>query len=385
MPASFARTLTALRGDRRGGPVAALLIALGILSAWAGWAVFARVSVYRTSTSARIEVQPAPTRVASPVEGRVVTAQLEVGARVASGDILIELDATSERIAADRARARVAALLPEVESIEKELAAEDDAHRYGSTAELDLERESVARLHAAEAALASAEHELAREVELARSGASPQADRDKAEATVKERRGAVDAIRHELAALGASHLAAGDTRRARHEQLSRQRAELMNEVAAQKAEVDRLVHEVERRTVRAPLAGTLGEIALVRPGAVVHAGDVIATVVPEGHLHVVAEYDAVALGRLAPGQSARIRLDGFPSTRYGTLGAQVMRVGSELREGAIRVELDLVERSSSVPVQHGMTCVVDIEIERTSPAALLLRIAGEGLDRSGKP
>jgi membrane fusion protein (multidrug efflux system) len=381
--AAFDRTLGALRSDGRGRSFAALVIAIVVLAVWVVWASLFGISVYRTSSSARFEVTPAAARVASSVEGRVTSAQLVVGSQVAAGDALVELDATNERIAADKARARVTALVPELESIEQELAAEQDARRSGSDAELDTERQISDRLRAARASLAAAERELAREMELAKSGATPTADRDRAETTAVERRAAVAEIEHELKALGATHRVAGDTRVARFEQLSRQRAELANELASQRAEVDRLSHEVERRTIRAPVAGTLGEVATLRPGAVVHAGDVVATVVPPGRLHVVAEYGAVALGRVAPGQRARLRLDGFPWTRYGTVPARVARVGSELRDGTIRVELDLTEEEGSLPVQHGMTCSVDIEIERTSPASLLLRTVGESLDRGG--
>ena len=361
----------------------ALVVAIVMLAAWAGWASLFGISVYRTSTSSRLEVTPAAAHVAAPVEGRVISVQLVVGSHVASGDVLVELDATNERIAADKARERVAALVPELASIEQELAAEQDARRNGSAAELDAEREIGDRLRAAQASLSSAQRELAREVQLAETGATPIVDRDKAETAVVERRAAVAEFEHELRSVGATHRAAGNSRVAHFEQLSRQRTEFVNELSAQRAEVERLSHEVERRTIRAPVAGTLGEVATIRPGAVVRAGDVVATVVPPGRLHVVAEYGAVALGRLAPGQRARIRLDGFPWTRYGTVAARVARVGSELRDGTIRVELDLTDAKPALPVQHGMTCSVDIEVERTSPASLLLRMIGENLKHGG--
>jgi membrane fusion protein (multidrug efflux system) len=384
MAASFHRTLAAIRTDRRRAPVWALSIAFAILGGWIAWALAAEVSVARTSTRARLEVLPAPTRVAAPVAGRVNVVHLQVGAEAAAGDLLVELDATDERIAATKARARATALAPELESIERELVAEDDARLHAGSAELGAEGEVVARLRATQAELALARKELARETELSANGLSPGAERDRALAIVQRRGAELQALQHEAQAIGASHRERGDDRRAHRERLLRQRTELADELAAARADVERLEHEVERRTIRAPVAGTLGEVSGVRPGAVLQAGDVVATVVPRGQLHIVAEYEASVLGRLAVGQPARLRVDGFVWTRYGTIGARVVRVASELRDGTIRVELELTE-CSSIPVRHGMTGVVDVEIERISPFELLLRTIGDRPDGARAP
>ncbi|MGE5186927.1 MAG: HlyD family secretion protein [Acidobacteriota bacterium] len=382
MPAAFPRTLAALRGERQRAPLIALALAIVILSAWLAWGLEARISVYRSSEHARLEVVPGPARVAAPVEGRVTAVHLQVGATVAAGDVLVDLDATAEQIAAARAHTRIAALEPQLASSERELAAEDAGGRSGAEAELDAEREVDARRRAADAGLALAERDLAREQQLADKGASPREALDRATALVAQRRATFEAVQHEADSLGASHRERDEGRRAHREQLEREHDEIASDLAATRAEAARLDHEVERRTIRAPVAGTLGEVAALRPGAVVHDGDVVASVVPAGQLQVVAEYGAAALGRLAPGQHARLRVDGFPWTRYGTVPATVTRVGSELRDGTIRVELALAGDSPAIPVRHGMTGVVDVEVERASPVALLLRTIGESLDRA---
>ena len=106
MPAAFSRTLAAFHADRGRGSLIALAIAIALLAGWIAWALVARVSVYRSSEKARVEVVPAPARVAAPASGRVVAAHLQVGARVAEGDVLVELDGAGERIGAERRRAR---------------------------------------------------------------------------------------------------------------------------------------------------------------------------------------------------------------------------------------------------------------------------------------
>ena len=380
MPASFQRTFAALRDDRGRSPLVAIAVAVALLGGWLAWGALAEVSVYRSSQRARVEVTPAPTRLAAPAGGRVTLARVEVGARVAPGDVLVEFEATPERIAAERARARCATLEPELASLERELAAEDEAGLHAGVAEREAERQLVARLRAADAELAFAEQQLAREKALAGSGVSPKEALERAVAQMRKQRAELASTRHESESLLATNREHAGGRHARKEQLERQRAELASDLAAARGEAERLAFELGRRTVRAPIAGVLGDAAALRPGAVVREGDLIATIVPQGNLHVVAEYDAAAFGRLAPGQRARLRVAGFPATRYGTLAARVARVASEVRDGTIRVELELAASSSEIPIRHGMTGTIDIEVDRACPLALLLRAIGDGLE-----
>lgn len=100
--------------------------------------------------------------------------------------------------------------------------------------------------------------------------------------------------------------------------------------------------------------------------------------VPNGHFFAAAEFPtAAALGKIRPGQPATLRFDAFPWTQYGTIPATVSRVDTQSRNGTLRVELALSPApSSSIPLQQGLPGSVEIELERVSPAALLLRSAG---------
>ena len=71
---------------------------------------------------------------------------------------------------------------------------------------------------------------------------------------------------------------------------------------------------------------------------------------------VVAELSpATSLGRVQRGQPAVVRLLGFPWVEYGSLRATVSTVAGEVRNGRLRVELDLEPRQDfSVTLQHGM-------------------------------
>jgi membrane fusion protein (multidrug efflux system) len=87
-----------------------------------------------------------------------------------------------------------------------------------------------------------------------------------------------------------------------------------------------------------------------------------------------------------PDQPARIRLFGFPWTKFGVLHARVARVGSEPREGLIRVELELDHaQKSAIPIQHGLQGSAEVEVERVAPISLVLDAAGRTLMKSAGP
>jgi hypothetical protein len=58
----------------------------------------------------------------------------------------------------------------------------------------------------------------------------------------------------------------------------------------------------------------------------------------------------------------------------------VKNVASETREQRVRVELAVLPtRESTIPLQHGMPGVAEVEVERVAPLALLVRSLGHAL------
>jgi multidrug resistance efflux pump len=129
---------------------------------------------------------------------------------------------------------------------------------------------------------------------------------------------------------------------------------------------------------RAPVAGRLGEVATLQVGGMVHVGARLGAVVPPGALKIMTDFlPPAALGRIQPGQPARLRLEGFPWTQYGDVAATVASVASEVREGRVRVELAVrPEAAPLIPLQHGLPGTIEVEVDHVSPAQLVLRTAG---------
>jgi membrane fusion protein (multidrug efflux system) len=111
----------------------------------------------------------------------------------------------------------------------------------------------------------------------------------------------------------------------------------------------------------------------------VKPGDLIATIVPRDEVRIVAQFPpALAVGRIVPGQSARIRLDGFSWVEFGMLEATVTQAANEPLAGGIRVEMRInAGDASRIPVQHGLTGSVDVRIGQASPWTLLRRSLGD--------
>ena len=97
-----------------------------------------------------------------------------------------------------------------------------------------------------------------------------------------------------------------------------------------------------------------------------------------GMLKIMTDFlPPAALGRIQPGQPARLRLEGFPWTQYGAVAATVASVASEVRDGQVRVELAVhSDAASPIPLQHGLPGTIEVEVDHVSPAALILRTAG---------
>jgi membrane fusion protein (multidrug efflux system) len=101
----------------------------------------------------------------------------------------------------------------------------------------------------------------------------------------------------------------------------------------------------------------------------------LGVIVPPGAPRIVSLFPAPAIGRIRPEQPARLRLHGFPWTQYGTIPARVARLGDEAQSAMKRVELEpRPDPRSSIQMAHALPGIV--EVERVTPAVLVLRAAG---------
>ena len=381
MPTAFSQSLRALDAERFSYALAGWLSAVALLGGWVAWFLVVRVAVYEVTEMARLEVDRAVYPVAVPLAGRVVATHLVVGREVQAGDLLVELDAEAQSLQQQEQRVRLDALTARLTALRKEVAAAEEARRAEQQATRAALEEAQARQREAEAALRAAEGEAEIYERLQARGLAPQLDLLRTRAEVQKRRAAIDTLRLAVNRLTSDQQTKERDRTARLERLRREGTQLAGDSNTAAATMERLAYDIDQRRLRAVVAGRLGEAADLRIGAVVRQGDTLATIIPPGALKVVAHFlPPGALGRLHPGQPARLRLTGFPWTQYGSVAATVSSVANEARDGRLRVELSITpDPASPVPLQHGLPGTVEVEVARVSPATLVLHAVGKRL------
>lgn len=385
MATSFHHTLRSLERRERWGLW--LLPGLLLLGAWLAWMWLARVSVYASAPRARIEVSHVPSRVASESGGRIAALALSLGAHVEQGELLLELDASVQRAALAQEIAALRMLGAKRRGIQAQLRAEQAKRRSRQRlGELAGERAMLSLEQAR--GVASHRQELARIAgELQKEQLNSVIDAVNAAGDLHESRIAVADATTEIARVSAEHDYEDKTDLARIAELERQLIDVDAERVATEAAVAIAEAQLTRLVIFAPVSGRVGNIAPLRVGDIVEPGQLLATIVPADEVRVVAHFPpGPAVGRVLPGQLARLRLDGFSFMEFGTLEASVAVAANEPHDGLIRVELALHDADTlRVPLQHGLTGSVDIQIERTSPWALLARSVGSALTEPGAP
>ena len=394
MNAQFARTIRDLQNDGPEGAFSALAAAAALAMLWFGWLFLARVTVYRTTDRARL-ILGRSYEADAAASGRITAIRVHLGQAVQTGQVLIELDSESERRQLTEDRTRVAVIGPQISQI----GAAIDAEQRGSgsnqqTLKISLAQASVRWQEAIHSWRIAAD--IARRYKEARAVVS-QVELLKAQQQAQSARADADALYLEMDRIKKSEVREESDRSAQIERLRKDRMQLIGEQQTTEAEIQRLLYEIEKCQIRAPVSGRVAGLATLGVGRFVREGDLVATVVPpEEKLEAVADFvPASALGVIRTGQRAWLRLSGFPWTQYGSISATVVSIASEPTvatvddaaaptgghsdpgQKLIRVELKIDSKSAPlIPLQYGLPGTAEIEVDRVAPATLIVRTIG---------
>ncbi len=379
MANSFARVNQSLRLDNGLKSAWSLSGVFVLLAAWVAWALLAKITRYEVSDSARLEVSGAATPIQASVAGRLVSSRMTLGSELKVGEIIAELDSDSERLNLQEQRTHLASLEPQIAALRSQMGTEKEGHsdeRRVLNFSTDAAR---AQYKEAETQAQLTAQEADRANRLHAEGIVSDADAQKSQAEAQSKRAAADNLRVAISRLEPELQVHERDREVRLRQILVDIAKLEADASISKATIRRLENNLDNRFIRAPIDGRLAECATLRPGAHISDGQQLGVILSSGKIQVVAEFDpSAALGKVHAGQPATVRLQGFPWAQFGTVPAQVSRVADDIRDGKVRVELAVrsVPRSR-IPYQHGLPGSVEIEVERVSPALLVLRSAGQ--------
>jgi len=241
--------------------------------------------------------------------------------------------------------------------------------------------EARARLRASDVVAQQKEAERAQFQSLHDKRLVAALDRDRQRTESQRQNAETEAAREQVDRIDSEGAVKKSERKAQIAGLEVAVARLLSERADAESKVRILDQRIELHVIRAPVSGRIGYMVNLRSGAMVAERTRLCTIVPTGGLRAVAFFDpATAAGRVHTGQTARLRMFGFPWTKYGMLQAEVDRVGNEPRDGLIRVELLLHSpQKTNIPLEHGLPGSAEVEVERVSPFALVLDAAGRFL------
>jgi HlyD family secretion protein len=162
-----------------------------------------------------------------------------------------------------------------------------------------------------------------------------------------------------------------------HAALAAERATL----AAMRAEAGQLAADERRDTVRAPVGGTVEELARLGVGSFVQGGDVVAVISPD--VGLVAELYVAPrdVGLLRPGAPVRLQVDAFNYHDWGLATGRVLTISDDFVtvEGRpmfrVRSTLDpsrlVLRNGTRARVRKGMTLRARFPVARRSVLQLL--------------
>ena len=377
MNTPFRRTLRSLDREPRRLTIVTLSIIGLLVAAWAAAAFWVPVPVRVASGDARLIAadKPMPLHATRGLHTKHIA--VDLGDQVAAGQLLVVLDPGSTPAELEALSRQMEALADRRDTLEHERVATaemaaDEQHQ------LTADRQQVeARLSGAESRLAWLESEHRRQKTMSVSGAVSQRDLQQSVAEITAQSAIVAETRAELASAEAAVRAATARSQVELTRLEGRLAELAIQMADYGRQAETLRVTIQQSRVVAPVAGSVGAMADLGPGATVEVADWLLTIVPESSFEVEARFDSRDLGQLQLGQLGRLRLESFPWARYGTVEATLVRLGTERRDGSTVARFALgPEFPPDIPLQHGLEGYLEVEVRRVPVAHLLLEAIG---------
>jgi len=150
-----------------------------------------------------------------------------------------------------------------------------------------------------------------------------------------------------------------------------ERAELATrERTAAEKELTKARSKLSARTIRAPVDGVVQQLAVHNIGAVVTPAQELMVIVPQKRdIEVEAYLENKDIGFVQVGQSAEIKIDAFPFTRFGTILGEVVDLSDDAvadeQRGLVykmRVQMNSTEiqvHGKPLPLTPGMTVAVE--------------------------
>ncbi len=177
----------------------------------------------------------------------------------------------------------------------------------------------------------------------------------------------------------------------RASQLDKFRSQALGELNAVQTEISSLKENmksnddrVDRREVKAPVAGVVNNIAVKTIGGVVEPAMQLVEIVPiDDDLKIIAKIQPSDIAFLRPGLPAKIKISAYDAQIYGSLDGELVRIGATSgRDGEggtffeIEVRADknyLGDETAPLPITPGMVANVEVITGKRTLMAYMLK------------
>lgn len=375
MPQPFSRTLRSLDQERTLLPWLLTLSLLGALIAWIFWAFTATFPVIVTSSHATLVTTSPLFHLQAPERRRVLTAQLATSRRVRADEVLVTFDASPELLERDH-HTELLRLIQQVElpalALQRELIEASIQGSGGLTR--SRRQQGEAQLKEVEIASTQAQTALERQERLLEAGVATAAQVEEQRALSARLTQSAARWQATLRTLHDEHLEQTRSLQGLLAEIDRERATLERERERISATLRQLDYQIALYTLRAPSEGELHASRQVHPGMWIERGETIAWIVPDAPLEVRVDGSNDQLAtRVEPGMMGTLALDAYPWMEFGKARVVVREVSNLPSEGVLLMRLDLLDSSRDIPLKHGLTGEVELEIERLTPATMIAR------------
>lgn len=373
MAINFSSSLAAIQADLNQRALGIVWVPVVLLLFWFGWLLLAPLSITKQGSGVLQNGQPEIAITAS-VDGRVQSLEVAAGAQVVAGDALVYIQAEGEQQqlvsvqkSLDEQRAALIAL---------------QAVQAGERQALRIQQESLAEKQLtlkAQIASVQARYEQQQKMVTLLQGASSAVSKielQKEQLQLQELHEHLLITRQQQAQANSDYQQVLEQQKINSSRFEQQNSDQQSRIAALEVELAQAQQAAWHKVLRAPKSARVAEVMPVQPGQWITAGTQLATLIPEGDLQVVAQFNpADAQGYLQAGQQARIQVDSFPWLQFGAVDAEIINIDEAARDGVIRVVL-VLKGNNKLALRSGMTGQVIVDVASATPWQLLIQSLG---------
>jgi multidrug efflux pump subunit AcrA (membrane-fusion protein) len=159
--------------------------------------------------------------------------------------------------------------------------------------------------------------------------------------------------------------------------------EQQNQIARLQSEIATAELALQHTTISAPVAGTITALDVKSSGAVLQAGQVIATISPQGaRLLVEAHMPNKDIAFIEKGLPVKLKIDAFPFQDYGIVEGTVVEVSPDAQTDKDSTsfykvmiaprQTEISANGKSIPLRPGLALTAEVVTERKSILSLIL-------------